>query len=141
MTKLLGLMLASILTFACIALAPLLQPNWLLSVLIIPFSLVLFLIHDTKYASISLIALAVLYGLGWLSLFVFASTLAIVVFGELAFRAGGEGKRSYLYHIVAATAASLPVMVYLDHLTPLIVLMGVVVAALLDPPSGNATTR
>ncbi|RXE55108.1 hypothetical protein ABH15_12820 [Methanoculleus taiwanensis] len=131
MTKLLGLVLASVLTFAFIALAPLLQPNWLLSMLIIPFSFVLFLIRETKYASISIIALAVLYGLGWLSLFVFATTLAIVVFGELAFRAGGESKRSYLYHIVAASAVSLPIMFYLDHLTPLIVLMGVVVAALL----------
>ncbi len=131
MTRLPGLVLASVLTIAFIALAPLLQPAWVLSLLIIPFSLVLFLIRDTKYASISIIALAVLYGLGLLSLFVFAATLAIVVVGELAFRMTGGRKASYLYHIAAATAVALPVMFYLDRFSPLILLMGVLVAVLL----------
>jgi uncharacterized protein (TIGR00297 family) len=131
MTRLPGLVLASVLTIAFIALAPLLQPAWVLSLLIIPFSLVLFLIRDTKYASISIIVLAVLYGFGLLSLFVFAATLAIVVIGELAFRTSGGRKASYLYHITAATAAALLVMFYLGRFSPLTLLMGVLVAVLL----------
>ncbi|MDN7023966.1 TIGR00297 family protein [Methanoculleus sp. FWC-SCC1] len=131
MTRLPGLVLASVLTIAFIVLAPLLQPPWVLSLLIIPFSLVLFLIRDTRYASISIIALAVLYGLGLLSLFVFAATLAIVVVGELAFRMSGGCQKSYLYHIAAAAAASIPVMAYLGRFSPLIVLMGLLVAVLL----------
>lgn len=131
MTRLPGLVLASVLTIVFIALAPLLQPPWVLSLLIVPFSLVLFLIRDTRYVSISILALAVLYGLGLLSLFVFAATLAIVVVGELAFRMTGGCQKSYLYHIAAAAAASVPVMAYLGRFSPLIVLMGLLVAVLL----------
>jgi uncharacterized protein (TIGR00297 family) len=130
MTKPLGLVLASALTVACIGLAPLLQPAWLLSGLIIPFSLVLFLIRGTKYTSISIIALAVLYGLGWLSLFVFASTLGIIVIGEMVFRFTGSRQISYLYYMLAAVAVSSLVMLYLQYTAPLTVIMGVVVAVL-----------
>ncbi len=124
-------MLASVLTVACIGLAPFLQPVWVLSALIIPFSFVLFLIQGTRYTSVSIIALAALYGLGWLSLFVFASTLAIVAIGELAFRATGSRQASYLYNLVVATAAALLVMLYLGYESPLIAVMGVIVAVLL----------
>lgn len=93
MTKPLGLVLASALTFIFIGLAPLLQPPWLLSCLLILFSLVLFLIRDTRCVSFSIIVLAALYGIGWLSMFVFTCTLGIVVIGELAFRLTGENQR------------------------------------------------
>ena len=131
MTRPLGLVLASILTLACIGLAPLLQPAWLLTLLLIPLSLVLSLIRDTRYMSFSIIALAVLYGLGWLSTFVLTCTLGIVVIGELAFRLTGGRQASYLYHLVAAIGVSLAVMLYLDYTAPLVAVMGVVTAVLL----------
>ncbi len=126
-----GLVLASVLTLAFIALAPLLQPAWLLTILLIPFSLVLFLIKDTRYISLSIIALAALYGLGWLSTFVFTCSLGIVVIGEFAFRLTGGKQVSYLYHLAAAAVVSLAVMLYLQYAAPLVVVMGVVVAVLL----------
>ncbi|MFA7197776.1 MAG: DUF92 domain-containing protein [Methanoculleus sp.] len=131
MTKQMGLVLASVLTLAFIGLAPLLQPAWLLTLFLIPFSLVLFLIRDTRYISLSIIALAVLYGLGWLSTFVFTCTLGIVVIGELAFRLTGKKQASYLHHLVAAIGVSLAVMLYLGYTAPLVVVMGVVAAVLL----------
>ena len=126
-----GMVLALVLTLAFIALAPLLQPAWLLTILLVPFSLVLFLIRDTRYISFSIFALAALYGLGWLSTFVFTCTLGIVVVGEFAFRLTGARQISYLYHLVAAIAVSLAVMLYLQYAAPLVVVMGVVVAVLL----------
>lgn len=131
MTKPLGLVLASVLTLAFIGLAPLLQPAWLLTLLLIPFSLVLFLIRDTRHVSLSIIALAALYGLGWLSTFIFTCTLGIVVIGELAFRLTGGRPASYLYHLAAAIGVSLAVMLYLRYSAPLVVVMGVVAAVLL----------
>ncbi|MDK2890921.1 MAG: hypothetical protein PWR21_1553 [Methanoculleus sp.] len=126
-----GLVLASALTLVFIGLAPLLQPAWLLTLFLIPFSLVLFLIKETRYVSLSIIALAVLYGLGWLSTFVFTCTLGIVAIGELAFRLTGGKQASYLYHLVAAIGISLAVMLYLGYTAPLVVVMGVVAAVLL----------
>lgn len=131
MTKPPGLVLASVLTLAFIGLAPLLQPAWLLTLLLIPFSLVLFLIRDTRYVSLSIIVLAALYGFGWLSTFVFTCTLGIVVIGELAFRLTGGRPASYLYHLAAAVGVSLAVMLYLRYSAPLVVMMGVVAAVLL----------
>jgi len=131
MTNLQGMVLASVLTIACIVLAPFIQPAWILSLILIPFSLVLFLIRDTKYISLSIIVIAALYGIGWLSLFIFSATLAIIVIGELAFRATGSRQRSYLSYIVTTTVVTLLVMVYLQHYEPLIMVMGVLVAVLL----------
>ncbi len=102
MTKRQGLVLSSVLTLVFIGLAPLLQPPWLLTLFLVLFSLLLSLIRDTRYVSLSIIALAVLYGLGWLSTFVFTCTLGIVVFGEVAFRLTGGEHASYLYHMLAA---------------------------------------
>lgn len=131
MTKRTGLVLASVLTLAFIGLAPLLQPAWLLTLFLVPFSLVLFLIKDTRYVSLSIIVLAVLYGLGWLSTFVFTCTLGIVVIGEAAFRLTGGKQASYLHHLVAAIVVSIAVMLYLQYVMPLVAVMGVVVAVLL----------
>ena len=132
-----GLILASALTLAFIGLAPLLQPPWLLTLLLILLSLVLFLIRDTRYVSLSIIALAVLYGLGWLSTFVFTCTLGIVVLGEFAFRLTGGEKASYFHHLVAAIAVSLAVIVYLGYTAPLVVVMGVIAAVLLRAVLGS----
>lgn len=131
MTKLQGLVLSSVLTLVFIGLAPLLQPPWLLTLFLVLFSLLLSLIRDTRYVSLSIIALAVLYGLGWLSTFVFTCTLGIVVFGEVAFRLTGGEHASYLYHMLAAIVVSIAVMFYLHYTVALVALMGVVAAVLL----------
>ena len=131
MTKPQGLILALALTLAFIGLAPLLQPAWLLTLFLVPFSLVLYLIKDTRYVSLSIIVLAVLYGLGWLSTFVFTCTLGIVVIGEVVFRLTGDQQVAYLHHLIAAIAVSVAVMFYLQYTVPLVAVMGVVVAVLL----------
>ncbi|MDN5339414.1 MAG: hypothetical protein PWQ30_523 [Euryarchaeota archaeon] len=131
MTRLQGLVLASVLTLVFIGLAPLLQPAWLLTLFLVPFSLVLTLIRETRYVSLSIVALAVLYGLGWLSTFVFTCTLGIVVIGEVAFRLTGDRHAAYLHHLIAAIIVSIAVMFYLQYAAPLVAVMGVVVAVLL----------
>jgi len=131
MTKPQGLVLASVLTLVFIGLAPLLQPTWLLTLFLVPFSLVLFLIKETRYVSLSIVVLAVLYGLGWLSTFVFTCTLGIVVIGEVVFRLTGDRHAAYLHHLVAAIAVSIAVMFYLQYTAPLVAVMGVVAAVLL----------
>jgi len=137
MTKWQGLVLASVLTLVFIGLAPLLQPPWLLTLFLVLFSLLLLLIRDTRYISLSIIALAVLYGLGWLSTFVFTCTLGIVVFGEVAFRLTGGGHASYIYHMLAAIVVSIAVMFYLHYTVALVALMGVVAAVLLRAVLGG----
>ena len=137
MTKLRGLVLSSVLTLVFIGLAPLLQPPWLLTLFLVLFSLLLSLIRDTRYVSLSIIALAVLYGLGWLSTFVFTCTLGIVVFGEVAFRLTGGEHASYLYHMLAAIVVSIAVMFYLHYTVALVALMGVVAAVLLRAVLGG----
>jgi len=137
MTKWQGLVLASVLTLVFIGLAPLLQPPWLLTLFLVLFSLLLLLIRDTRYISLSIIALAVLYCLGWLSTFVFTCTLGIVVFGEVAFRLTGGGHASYIYHMLAAIVLSIAVMFYLHYTVALVALMGVVAAVLLRAVLGG----
>jgi uncharacterized protein (TIGR00297 family) len=137
MTKWQGLVLASVLTLVFIGLAPLLQPPWLLTLFLVLFSLLLLLIRDTRYISLSIIALAVLYCLGWLSTFVFTCTLGIVVFGEVAFRLTGGGHASYIYHMLAAIVLSIAVMFYLNYTVALVALMGVVAAVLLRAVLGG----
>lgn len=137
MTKWQGLVLSSVLTLVFIGLAPLLQPPWLLTLFLVLFSLLLSLIRDTRYVSLSIIALAVLYGLGWLSTFVFTCTLGIVVFGEVAFRLTGGEHASYLYHMLAAIVVSIAVMFYLHYTVALVALMGVVAAVLLRAVLGG----
>ncbi|MDD1672081.1 MAG: DUF92 domain-containing protein [Methanomicrobiales archaeon] len=122
---------AWVLTIACILVAPLITPIWLLSILIILFSMTLFLIPGTKYAAISFIVIAVLYGVGWLPLFVLSSTLAIMVNGEGAYRSLAGSRYAFVGYIVAGIAGSFFVMYYLNHVVPLISLLGVIVAVLL----------
>jgi uncharacterized protein (TIGR00297 family) len=123
--------LAAILTLFFILIAPYVQPAWILSVMILVFSLTLFLIRNTRYLALALVPVAVLYGIGMLPLLVFSCTLAIMVTGELAFKWGAGRLQSYLAYIVAALAGCALVMVYLSEFDPLVPLFGVVVAVLL----------
>lgn len=122
---------AWILTILFIIVAPHIAPGWVLSLAVILFSCILFLIPETHYASISLIVIAALYGTGWLPLFIFLSTVAIMVTGELAFRTIGESSYGYVFYTAAGIVSSFIVMLYLGHIVPLIALLGVIVAVML----------
>jgi len=131
MNRRLGLSLALAATVAGVILAPFLQPAWVLSVLVVSFSSVLLFIRDTRYPAIALIVISVLYGLSFISLLVFAATLAVMAGGELAYRVTGGSGWSYLYFFVCGYGVALPVMWYLHQFYLFSVLMGVLVALLL----------
>jgi uncharacterized protein (TIGR00297 family) len=126
-----GILAALILTAGCIAAAPFIGPPFILSILVIVFSGILYLIRGTRSISISIIILAILYGLGWLPLLIFATTLGIVAVGELAYRASTGGHHRYLTYLAASSAGGALAMLYLGHRDPLLLLLGVVVAVLL----------
>jgi len=126
-----------VLTIGCILIAPYIKPNWILSLIVILFSITLFLIPGTKYASISIITISILYGISWLPLFIFTSTIAIVVIGEGAYRTMKGSPYAYFSYVIAATASSFLVMIYLHHIVPLITLLGVIVAVMLKSALTN----
>lgn len=126
-----GPALAAVLAVLGILVAPHIQPAWLLSLLVVLVAGVLLLIRETKFVAVSIIVTAVLYGLGFLSLAVFVSTLAILVPGEYAFRVTGGGPRSYLPYFLTGCAGGVLAMYYVGVFSPLIVLIGVLVAVLL----------
>ncbi|MHC1626237.1 MAG: DUF92 domain-containing protein [Methanoculleaceae archaeon] len=123
--------LALLVTAAAILMAPFLQPPWVLSVLVISFSLVLLFIRGCRYPAIALIVISALYGLSLISLFVFAVTLTLVIGGESAFRYTGGSGRSYLYYSICGYALSLLAMWYIHRFHLFSVLMGVLVALML----------
>jgi uncharacterized protein (TIGR00297 family) len=123
--------IAVLLTLVFVLIAPYVQPPWFLAIIVILFSMVLFLIRNTKYLAMAMIPIAALYGLGFLPLLVFSCTLTILVMGELAFRWSGEKLYSYLMYIAAALIGCTLVMFYLGRQSPLVILFGVIVAVLL----------
>ena len=142
----LGERLAAVLAIACIVVAPFVQPPWFFSIIVVLFALILLLIQKTKFFSLSIIALAIFYGIGLIPLFIFSCTLAFVVIGELVFRSVGENIRSYFaYTLVAAASAVLITLytlylqniLYLPQPAPLTVLMGIIVAVLLKVILGD----
>ena len=126
-----GILAALLLTGAYILAAPYIEPPFILSILVIVFSGILYLIRGTRSISISIIILAVLYGLGWLSLLIFVTTLGVVAAGELAYRANRGGHHRYLTYFAASSAGGAFAMLTLGHRDPLLLLLGVVVAVLL----------
>ncbi|WAC04388.1 MAG: TIGR00297 family protein [Methanoregula sp.] len=126
-----GLLLAAVLAFFTILIAPVLQPAWLMGLIVIFYSLVLFRFFETKYISFAFIVLAALYGLGLLPLFYFACTLAILVIGEIVFGTGADDLNTYLYYIISTSWAAVLVMVYLNRMVPLTIIFGIISAVLL----------
>ena len=124
-------LLASALTIIGIGVAPFIQPPWILSLIIVLLGSVFYLIRRTKYPALALMVIAALYGAQLLSLFVLLGTVAIVVLGELAFLAVSKESYGYPSYFVAATAGSLAVMLYLGYRTPLVAVLGVLVALML----------
>ena len=124
-------LLAAALIIIGIGVAPFIQPPWILSLIIVLLGSVFYLIRRTKYPALALMVIAALYGAQLLSLFVLLGTVAIVVLGELAFLASSKESYGYLTYFVAATAGSLAVMLYLGYRTPLVAVLGVLVALML----------
>jgi len=124
-------------TIAFVLAAPYLQPPWILSLLMVLFSALLFLIRGTKSVSISLAALAVLYGAGLLPLFVLLQAVAIVVFAEIAFRAARPGLHPHFLYFTGAVTGSLFVMLTMGRFEPLVGLIGVTVAMLIKTALKN----
>ncbi|MDD1666596.1 MAG: DUF92 domain-containing protein [Methanomicrobiales archaeon] len=126
-----GTLAALALTAAYILAAPYIEPPFILSILVIVFSGILYLIRGTRSISISIIILAILYGLGWLPLLIFVTTLGIVVAGELAYRANERGHHRYLTYFAASAAGGAFAMLSLGHRDALLLIIGAVVAVLL----------
>ncbi len=132
-----AILTALLLTAACILAAPFLEPPFVLSILVILSSGILYLIRGTRAISVSIIILAVLYGLGWLPLVIFVTTLGIVAAGEIAYRASQGGHHRYLTYLAAASAGGALAMLYVGERDPLLLLLGVVVAVLIKSVLGD----
>ena len=126
-----GLLFAAVLAFFSILAAPLVQPPWLMALVVIFYALILFRFFDTKYLTYSFVVLSGLYGIGLLPVFFFSCTLAILIMGELVFGTGADDLNTYLYYVIATAWAATLVMVYYNHLAPLTIIFGLIAAVLL----------
>ena len=126
-----GLGFASALVGGTIILGPYLQPAWLMALIIILFSLLLWRFFDTKYLSYTFCVLAALYGVGLLPFFVVATTLAMLALGELVFQRGADDLNTYLYYVISTGWAGVLVMTYLHTNAILTIIFGIIAAVLL----------
>jgi uncharacterized protein (TIGR00297 family) len=126
-----GLGYAAALTGASILVGQYLEPAWLFGLVVILYALILYRFFDTKYLTYAICALAVLYGIDLLPFFVFATTLAMLVLGELVFQTGADDLNTYLYYIISTAWAGVLVMAYLHEMAILTVLFGIIAAVLL----------
>jgi uncharacterized protein (TIGR00297 family) len=113
------------------ALLSLIHPAWLVAFIVIVGALFLLRFFQTKYLTYTFCILATLYGIGILPFFVFATTLAMLVLGELAFQSGADDLNSYLYYIISTAWAGVLVMAYLNEKAILTVIFGIIAAVLL----------
>jgi len=126
-----GERVATMLVLSFILVAPYIQPPWILSIIVVLCSVVMYLIPRTKLLAVALAPIAILYGLTILPLFVFSCTLAILVTGEVVFHESDDRMLHYIVQIVSGLGACLLVMFYLDMWEPLAAIFGIVVAVLL----------
>jgi len=128
-----GLGFAAGLTGAAILVGPWIPPAyaWLMGLTVILFSLILFRVFNTKYLTYAFCALSALYGVGLLPFFVFATSLAMLVLGELVFQTGADDLNTYLYYIISTAWAGVLVMAYLHEMEVLTVIFGIIAAVLL----------
>ena len=126
-----GLGFAATLVGGATLVGPYLRPAWLLGLVVILYALILWRFFDTKYLTYTFCALAALYGTGLLPFFVFATTLAMLVLGELVFQTGADDLNTYLYYIISTAWAGVLVMAYLHERAILTVIFGIIAAVLL----------
>ncbi len=126
-----GLGFAAALVGGATLVGPYLMPPWLMALVVTLYALILWRFFDTKYLTYTFCALAALYGTGLLPFFVFATTLAMLVLGELVFQSGADDLNTYLYYIISTAWAGVLVMAYLQERAILTVIFGIVAAVLL----------
>lgn len=126
-----GMWAASALALICIIIAPYISPPWLLSLFVVLICALFILIKKSRYTSVSIAAIAALYGLELIPLVVFSTTFAIVIIGEAAYRIAGQGAKGYLPFTVAAFISAFLVMMYSGYTAPFVAVTGVIVALML----------
>jgi uncharacterized protein (TIGR00297 family) len=126
-----GLGFAAALVGGVTLIGPYLRPAWLMGLVVTFFALILWRFFDTKYLTYTICVLAALYGTGLLPFFVFATTLAMLVLGELVFQTGADDLNTYLYYIISTAWAGVLVMAYLHERAILTVIFGIIAAVLL----------
>src|SRR5512137_1131148 len=126
-----GLGFAAALVGGATLVGPYLRPAWLLGLIVVLYALILWRFFDTKYLTYTFCVLAALYGLGLLPFFVFATTLAMLVLGELVFGSNADDLNTYLYYIISTAWAGVLVMAYLHEMEFLTIIFGIIAAVLL----------
>jgi len=126
-----GLGYAAALVGGATLVGPYLSPPWLTGLAVTFFALILWRFFETKYLTYTFCALAILYGTGLLPFFVFATTLAMLVLGELVFQTGADDLNTYLYYIISTAWAGVLVMAYLNERAILTIIFGIIAAVLL----------
>jgi uncharacterized protein (TIGR00297 family) len=107
------------------------HPAWLMALIVILGALLLLRFFDTKYLTYTFCILAALYGVGLLPFFVLATTLAMLVLGELVFQSGTDDLNTYLYYVISTAWAGVLVMAYLNEKALLTIIFGIIAAVLL----------
>ncbi len=125
-----GLGFAAVLVGGVTLLGPSVSSPWLLSLFVTLSALILWRFFNTTYLTYTFCALAALYGTGLLPFFVFATTLAMLVLGELVFQTGTDDLNTYLYYIISTAWAGVLVMAYLNERAILTVIFGIIAAVL-----------
>ncbi|MCK9580497.1 MAG: TIGR00297 family protein [Methanoregula sp.] len=126
-----GLGYAAILVGAATLAGPYVQPAWLMALVVILFALILWRFFATKYLTYTFCVLAALYGIDLLPFFVLATTLAMLVLGELVFKSRTDDLNTYLYYIISTAWAGVLVMAYLHEMEFLTITFGIIAAVLL----------
>lgn len=126
-----GLGFAAALVGGVTLVGPYLQPPWLMALVVILYALILWKFFDTKYLTYTFCALSALYAIGLLPFFVFATTMAMLVLGELVFQGGYDDLNTYLYYIISTAWAGVLVMSYLHMMAFLSIIFGIIAAVLL----------
>jgi uncharacterized protein (TIGR00297 family) len=126
-----GLGYAAALVGGTTLVGPYLKPAWLMALIVILYALILWRFFDTKYLTYTVCVLAALYGIGLLPFFVFATTFAMIVLGELVFQTGADDLNTYLYYVISTAWAGVLVMAYLHQTAFLTIIFGIIAAVLL----------
>ena len=126
-----GLGFAAALVGGATLIGPYMKPAWLMGLVVILYALILWRFFDTKYLTYTMCVLAALYGIGLLPFFVFATTLAMLVLGELVFQTGADDLNTYLYYVISTAWAGVLVMAYLHETAILTIIFGIIAAVLL----------
>jgi uncharacterized protein (TIGR00297 family) len=126
-----GLGFAAALVGGATLVGPYLGPAWLMGLIVTLYALILWRFFDTKYLTYTFCVLSALYGTGLLPFFVFATTLAMLVLGELVFQTSADDLNTYFYYIISTAWAGVLVMAYLHERAILTIIFGIIAAVLL----------